>query len=767
MLAAGALGLWSCSSDDAAMPDPGKGASGAGETVFLTVTASREGDAATRTIMSPDEEGNNLNCAWTDGDKLLVTDASGVRRGVLTLAEDCIGKADGTFTGEVSIEGITKDDAGKAELNFLYLGTSRNAMEDASSVVEGWDDASNTYTAYYAAQPGTLLSLTEQDLLTATKKVTLISGNADKSPIYVEKFMMNRRISFAKFKLIMPENVYLNSGAQVTITGTGLKTCAKVSFAAEAATEEGRIVVKYDKSEPNTKGYVSGDDYDEEGTVSGSASATVVVKPKSGKVIVPVGSDGSFYMVLLPNGLTGDNAKFDLNFEVTASNGTIYKGTYNVTKEIEEGKYYRKQLSDEGNISYDGIPVDMDSEKQNVDYPGYENEDPNNPLHKWAKYNLERKDGVINGFVGSETENGALYQWGRNYGYMDKSGTYPGSNVSIGGDFTNYFEAMGDFEWYDELDKLSTSESKHYYRVYDYYVYTKSGGIWSSGTGLKGYSNGYEYWCTIDNFRSYSKIEDLTSRQDKFFINQGEGTSDYWLSGFGNGGSDWESRAKLCGYERTNPCPDKWRLPSEADFKEICPSDMPSYQGNLSTLITEKAKPELRETGDGTKYVIRWLNYTGYLKIEAIVVDNSFKESDIQAIVWDNNSKVVTRLFPFTGNISSMTAPDTRLTEYFGQQVTLVIPYTLGKIKQAAMEEGDLYGFILGYSPFYYPWTLFTPNPDKNYGSALGGYWAKEKILFSFEDSDKAGGQLTSSCITIGTGSPESAYAIRPVMDIK
>lgn len=378
--AAAGLGLWSCSADNLGVSEPDNGPA-LGETVRLTVAVSRDPSAATRTVMSETNGGADLACKWTEGDKLLVTDASGVRRGVLEITGG-VGEAEGTFTGEVSIEGINKDDAGKTELNFLYLGTSRNAMEDATSVVEGWDDASKTYTAYYASQPGTLLSLTEQDLLSATKKVTLISGDADKSSIYVEKFMMNRRISFAKFKLNMPEGVDINSGAQVTITGTGLKTCAKVSFAAEAATEEGRIVVKYDKSEPKTKGSVSGGsgsdaDYDEEGYVSGSASATVVVKPKPGKVILPVGSDGSFYMVLLPNGLTGDDAKFDLNFEVTASNGTVYKGAYNVTKEIVEGKYYRSHTAASGTTPESFGPIEITMSDPNA---GTKPEDPQPPV---------------------------------------------------------------------------------------------------------------------------------------------------------------------------------------------------------------------------------------------------------------------------------------------------------------------------------------------------------------------------------------------------
>lgn len=345
---------------------------------------------------------------------------------------------------------------------------------------------------------------------------------------------------------------------------------------------------------------------------------------------------------------------------------------------------------------------------------------------------------------------------------MDKSGTYPGSNVRISGDFTNYFDAMGDYEWFDAFGQPATA-STGYYRVFDYYVYNPNSAAVTSGTGLKGFSrrigNKTEWWANLDNFNNYTTIEDLKAHQDKFFIDFGNQSLDYWIpSEFGNGGNTWEVRAEKCGYDRTNPCPDGWRIPTEADFKEICPSSLPSYQGNLSTLITQKAQPELREANNGTKYVIRWLNYTGYLKIEAIVVDNNFQESDIKAIVWDNNPMVVTRLFPFTGNISSFTALDTRLSYYLGQEITLVIPYVFGAITQTKKEEGNIY-----YGVYYYPWTLFTP--AENFGSAIGGYWANEKILFQFEDTSRSGGNLKSSCITIRSGNPELGYAIRPVMD--
>ena len=439
-----------------------------------------------------------------------------------------------------------------------------------------------------------------------------------------------------------------------------------------------------------------------------------------------------------------------------ASEGKTYTYAFAHETIVEAGLYYTGDKNSTTGES-EGIKVTLKDPDENDPYEGYENEDPRNPLHKFAKYNLVRvgeRGSLENGFASSETENGALYQWGRNYGYMDRSGTYYSNGITISGDFTNYFDAFGDYTWIDNYGYLSTSESSNYSRLHDYYVYTRENYYWTSGTGARGNTIGGA-WISIDNFYGYDNVEVLKSNPDKFFINYSEGTEDYWLNGFTGDGSTWTARAKACGYETENPCPMGWRMPTEADFMEICPSSMPSYAGDLSTLITQKVTPELRETNTGVKYVIRWLNYTDYMSIQAIVVADSFKENDIAAIIWDNNPEVVERKFPFTGNIVSYAAKDTRLSASrwsngLGQTVMLVIPYTLGTMKQESKTS-------------VYNYTLFTPN--QNYGSAVGGYWVGDsKKTFQFFDRSKGDGKGSSS-IDIRTTGAQAAYAIRPVMD--
>ena len=447
-----------------------------------------------------------------------------------------------------------------------------------------------------------------------------------------------------------------------------------------------------------------------------------------------------------------------------ASEGKTYTYAFTNATNVEAGLYYTGDKNSTTGES-EGIRVTLKDPDENDPYEGYENEDPRNPLHKFAKYNLVRvgeRGSLENGFADSETENGALYQWGRNYGYMDRSGTWPGSNVSISGDFTNYFDALGDFTWMDAWNNVSTSSTMNYYRLFDCYVYPEYATV-TSGTGLTGYGDGSQWWANIDNYERYGNVDILKAHPDKYFFDMSANASDYWISSFSGGGSNWISRAEACGYENSNPCPKGWRMPTEADFKEICPSSMPSYKGNLSTLITQKAKPELRENAAGVRYVIRWLNYTGYLTIQAVVVDDAFTAGDIEAIVWDNNPDMVERIFPYTGNITPYSTKDTRLTNYLGQSIPVMFPYNMGTINQTEMTAGDYYGFVLGYAYYYYPWTLFTPN--KNYGSSIGGYWVGDsKKSFQFFDRSKADNSGSSS-IDIRTTDAQAAYAIRPVMD--
>lgn len=57
-------------------------------------------------------------------------------------------------------------------------------------------------------------------------------------------------------------------------------------------------------------------------------------------------------------------------------------------------------------------------------------------------------------------------------------------------------------------------------------------------------------------------IKNVTDTKDGKYLLVCTTGDDYWV--FNEfGGSDWESRATACGYEKANPCPEGWRLPTK------------------------------------------------------------------------------------------------------------------------------------------------------------------------------------------------------------
>lgn len=713
----GLSGLLSCNSDENLMSDPMAN----GVQVPLTITVNR--GEVTRTQLSEDKTSGALDDKWLEDEKLLVFNASGKKVGEL-IQKNGVNSASAVFSGSVT---VSDDD------NSFCLWYFGQPVKDANgndtnpyvTCAEGIATFNLSNQSFNSAEALSVLDVLYHKVDIVVKGgVATVSENVTMQPVF----------AMARFSLSIPEDE------------SGSLTIKDVS-----ATNDNTTLTLL-----NPK-YSLGTGEQIEAEVGSALQISVA----------DVNTANDVYVALLPKA-------YVLDFTFNATDNTVYKSQ--LTSGTLKAGYYYCALPGVGETDLSGIKVEMTKEdggSENL-YPGYENEDPRNPLHKFAKFNLERKGergSLENGFVDSDTENGALYQWGRNYGYMDKSGTYPGSSDPVSGDFTNYFDALGEYTWYDEWNNLSTGVSKNYYRVFDYFVYSTEVYIWTSGTGLKGYTDGRQYWCKIDNFNGYNEVKTLTDNLDKFFINFSGKTEDYWLDSFNdegnniNGGSKWIERAAACGYENSNPCPEGWRLPTQADFTEICPQGMPSYNGDLSNLITMEAKPQLRETNSGIKYIIRWLNHDSYITIQAIVVENEFDENDISTITWDNNPLLVERKFPYTGNISSFEASDTRASNWLGTNTQLVIPYTLGTFNQVEKEEGDYYYYIWGLSSYYYPWTQFIPN--ENYGNALGGYWIGDsKMSFQFYDRSKAGNS-GSSDFSIKTTGAQNAYAIRPVMDLE
>ncbi len=210
------LGLGACSEEQEFAPR-NDGA------VKMTVYASK-GDAETRSLLS--EVDGNLNCAWTEGDQLLVTGEDGSKKGYLHLTDIKTGKFEGTLMN-VPAEG-------KVTLKYFFLGTGVDPTQVSQSY--GYDIAN---------QNGTIESLSKNDALSTQAEIAVINGSA-----YPDgTLQLDRHFSFAHFTLKLPEGVTMN-GEPVTISGDNVLTKATLGLADRAVSDKaaGTITVNPGKN---------------------------------------------------------------------------------------------------------------------------------------------------------------------------------------------------------------------------------------------------------------------------------------------------------------------------------------------------------------------------------------------------------------------------------------------------------------------------------------------------------------------------------------
>lgn len=230
-----------------------------------------------------------------------------------------------------------------------------------------------------------------------------------------------------------------------------------------------------------------------------------------------------------------------------------------------------------------------------------------NPLLKWAKSDLVYdKDAKKSNFASSYAVQGSLYQWGRNIGW------------------SNYRDAMGGS------------------------VETNNGRFWEYATYNRNYKTGTGFYNGEDdqNDYSYDNANDSFS-EALYFMNPN--STDYWIGN--GGGSTWAEREKACGYT-TSVCPEGWRMPIEADFLEIKPSEPKSGSSSLSSVLNNLV--ELKNIEGVCTYAMRWSAVTQssktYLRIDALVVPDNFSADNLSSINWSDEN-VVTRYFGANGFI--------------------------------------------------------------------------------------------------------------------
>ncbi len=275
-----------------------------GETVHFIVAASRENSDNTRTILTENNDGG-LDCKWSQGDRILVTDKEGIAKGILSLKE-FIGNDESKAYFEGNLQGVGN---GKVTLNYYYLGTELSKVSDPDQLAK----IVSPYTHSYAEQDGKFESLTDYDILSVQAEAIVSKGAS-----YVD-ISLPRRISAAHFTL---EGLPEDFNGDVVISGEGLMN--KVSLPLTAHKVE---------------------------TSQDPAGSGITMKN--------VGKD--FYMILLPN----DLVSFDMKFTAEV-NGTTYEGSFRVGKQIGAAKYYRKNLNNGqgGKDQYVGFPIEMKPAKQ-------------------------------------------------------------------------------------------------------------------------------------------------------------------------------------------------------------------------------------------------------------------------------------------------------------------------------------------------------------------------------------------------------------------
>lgn len=189
MLVSGMFTMTSCQSEEDLTDGRGK--------VMLTVTAGKDAEG-TRTQFSHD--GKDLGCVWTDGDKLLVTDKTGIL-GTVTLSSGA-GESTATFKGEVTLP-----ESGNIALIYLGKGSDPSTL----------DKSLKKLTIDLSSQKDNLEGLAEKDLLfNGACAVSVMDGSATTSTT------LYRPVNEGYFNLELPDGLTLEAGDAVTVSGTGL-----------------------------------------------------------------------------------------------------------------------------------------------------------------------------------------------------------------------------------------------------------------------------------------------------------------------------------------------------------------------------------------------------------------------------------------------------------------------------------------------------------------------------------------------------------------
>lgn len=360
-MAAG-MGLWSCTSDEAL-----SGGEAYGEPIPVTITLSR-GDAQTRTDLSENAEGG-LDDKWLRNDQLVVINSNNEEVGVLEFVKyvDDSKPNEAVFQG--TLEGVAD---GVYDYTLWYLGGNGTQQTPLSEFLNDYKvDGGNPMLVKttLTRQTGKLNDLVRGDLLSKQIKIRVSDHKAAvEQSLDAASRTMTAHLAMASIKL---------DGVDGITDGT-----LKISHAPS-------------NIDPVYKVYF--DRYSTSSVASRGAKENPLI-------IDHVNTSEPVYMVLYPAPYSGNTA---LVLTLTSGDKTWTATLPDIT--MEAGKYYRngadgKQFS---------VTMTEVKEEEVVDHS-------KNPLLKWAETNLIfSEQSNTSGFASSYTENGSLYQWGRNHGFVD------------------------------------------------------------------------------------------------------------------------------------------------------------------------------------------------------------------------------------------------------------------------------------------------------------------------------------------------------------
>ena len=686
------------------------GASGITRRVRLSVNVTDDGGNLTRATLT--EEEGRLKSDWTSGDKLIVANSKGEKLGELTLKSPANKETDSEGGTVYRFEGdITTEDSGTATYSFFHI-----ANKDIANLTND----KGVVTIDYSNQDGSIEWIRSHDIFSGQAKVVFTtapstddeSGESTESA-QSETVKLSRPIAFGHFTLSFPEGVTVANDV-VKITGKGIYTTLNVSL--------------------------GGNSYSVGNGESGESGAEGRVE--SG-IITTKGSD-LYLAILVPDG-----REIEPVFTATI-NGVEYTGTLGAHT-WEAGTFVR-----EGHEK--GVSVKMEAES--------DEEDPDNPLTKFAKSNLirlsPRGDSEIkNGFADDETHPGALFQWGRNYGFMPMHSDEV-ADFNLPDDFVTSADGQYPYShWLDAFGKVTDDEYhvKASYPEYLLYNPLVSGQQSEFFSGSGEHETLYNTLGDTPIYFNDASRNTISSAPTKYIMwaTPNESLEDYWVEVVeeNDGGWNWNDRASYGNYKPFNEYIEGetvWRLPTKDEFKAILPEFDYIHNGKLSDYLN---KPELRED-HGTNYVIIWSLNTSGLEIKSRVVDDKFTLDQIGADFW-TSKKVVRRFFPFTGQILPATGKESSSSSKYA------LPYYTNDNEEIIVTPK-----YLGNSKYTVYINPSTDNPSK----VFGAYWIGDgKGSFQFSSADYNGSVLINGSsvkgdhIKLSDDHPVNAYAIRPVRD--